>query len=60
MKKYIYIISFICFGGFRSIAQVNLVPNPSFESYTACPTTFGQIEYATKWFSPNPDVDVSA
>jgi hypothetical protein len=27
----------------------NLVPNPSFESYTSCPTNFGQINYANGW-----------
>ncbi|MCF8424682.1 MAG: T9SS type A sorting domain-containing protein [Bacteroidia bacterium] len=31
----------------------NLVPNPSFEIYTACPSGDFQIELATPWFSPN-------
>jgi hypothetical protein len=26
-----------------------LVPNPSFESYTTCPTNYGQINYAMGW-----------
>lgn len=30
----------------------NLVPNPSFENYTNCPTGFGQIYYAYPWFQP--------
>ena len=35
-----------------TLAQINLVPNPSFEQYTNCPTTPGQISYATEWFQP--------
>jgi hypothetical protein len=34
-----------------SLAQ-NLVPNYSLEFYTACPTTDGQIYYATPWTGP--------
>jgi hypothetical protein len=33
-------------------AQSNLVPNPSFETYTACPTSSSQIYYATPWTGP--------
>src|SRR4030067_3134038 len=33
-------------------AQVNLVPNPSFEQYTICPNNGGQIYYAPPWFNP--------
>lgn len=32
---------------------VNLVPNPSFESYVNCPFTFGQANFATGWDVPN-------
>lgn len=32
---------------------VNLVPNPSFETISSCPTGFGQISVATPWDSPN-------
>ncbi len=38
-------------------AQVNLVPNPSFEDTTYCPT--GNVNKATDWFSPSlgtPDI----
>lgn len=31
---------------------VNLVPNPSFESYTSCPTSFSQIFVAAPWNTP--------
>lgn len=34
------------------MAQGNLVPNPSFELYSNCPTNFGQIYYAIDWKSP--------
>jgi gliding motility-associated-like protein len=34
---------------FNSIAQVNLVPNPSFEEYSQCPDDQGQIAYAIGW-----------
>jgi gliding motility-associated-like protein len=35
------------------IAQVNLVPNPSFEYNTACPSWFSQISYAYPWAMPS-------
>jgi hypothetical protein len=37
-------------------AQTNLVPNPSFENHTACPTTLGDFK-ATNWWvsSQTPD-----
>lgn len=34
-------------------AAVNLVPNPSFESITSCPTSFGQLALAAPWDVPN-------
>jgi hypothetical protein len=33
-------------------AQVNLVLNPSFETYTSCPTGFDQIYVAVNWKQP--------
>ena len=37
----------------------NLVPNPSFETFSVCPNNAGQITYATGWVNPtlkgNPD-----
>ncbi len=33
-------------------AQVNLVPNQSFETYTACPTGAAQINYSNNWDTP--------
>lgn len=34
-------------------AQVNLVPNPSFEQYSSCPGAFGEVYKATGWNSFN-------
>ena len=31
----------------------NLVPNPSFETYTNCPDNVSQLEYAVPWYRPN-------
>jgi hypothetical protein len=36
-----------------SSRAVNLVPNPSFETYSSCPTSFGQLTLATPWSLPN-------
>ena len=35
-----------------SAPAVNLVPNPSFETISSCPTAFGQLANATPWFQP--------
>ena len=37
----------------RASHAVNLVPNPSFESYVSCPTNFSQIYQAAPWDTPN-------
>jgi gliding motility-associated-like protein len=34
---------------FVSKSQVNLVSNPSFETYSSCPTSQSQIKFATGW-----------
>lgn len=36
----------------QAAGAVNLVPNDSFESYTACPTSFGQMFQASPWDAP--------
>ena len=33
----------------QSTAQSNLVPNPSFEEFTQCPTNRGQLVYVDYW-----------
>jgi gliding motility-associated-like protein len=30
----------------------NLIPNPSFENYTSCPSNTGQIDSCLSWYSP--------
>ena len=57
MNKLFYIFLFIFFcGAVRLSAQVNLVPNPSFEIYDTCPSSApdpGLIYFATPWFQPD-------
>lgn len=49
-KSLTYIIFFFTFLTVRGYAQVNLVVNPSFEIYTACPdNTGGDVYKATGW-----------
>lgn len=36
----------------RDARAVNLVPDPGFESYTSCPTGFGQLNVAVSWDAP--------
>ena len=38
-------------------AQVNLVPNPSFEETDSCPNYLGEIENAIGWWSSKPSPD---
>jgi type IX secretion system substrate protein len=38
-------------------AQTNLVPNPSFETYTTCPNQSGQVSYAIGWSIFRADAD---
>jgi hypothetical protein len=43
----------LLFAGLSVQAQGNLVPNPSFESYTACPVNNGTIVQTGNWYNPN-------
>ena len=52
MKKIKQAILFLVLIQTHSFAQVNLVPNPSFETYSQCPDNAGQLDRATPWFSP--------
>lgn len=47
ISVFLVLISGLVFG------QVNLVPNPSFEDYTACPSFASQLDRAAPWFNPN-------
>lgn len=56
--KYVFCcIFFLFFCGVGLNAQVNLVPNPSFEQYDTCPDFLSQIHRATNWYGalPTPD-----
>ena len=48
-----FITIYIFFIVISSFSQ-NLVPNPSFESYSVCPDDIGQIERAIPWTQPLP------
>ncbi len=51
MKKMICILLFqVSFNPF--FGQTNLVPNPSFESYTSCPAMTNQVYKAFPWYNP--------
>ncbi|MBK7389617.1 MAG: hypothetical protein IPI23_11305 [Bacteroidetes bacterium] len=41
---------------FQGLCQYNLVPNPSFELFTNCPTSWGQISFASYWTKPVTNV----
>jgi hypothetical protein len=53
MKPYVLILLLLLLLPFgeagRGLYAQNLVPNPSFESYTTCPTNFGQIVNSINW-----------
>ncbi|MBX2959877.1 MAG: T9SS type A sorting domain-containing protein [Flavobacteriales bacterium] len=53
-------ILIFCVGLFlflKSPAQINLVPNPSFENLSQCPTFPSQLGYAVPWFQPYTDTN---
>lgn len=53
MKKirlFFYLLQVVFIGGLQS---QNLVPNPSFENYTTCPTSVAQINLALPWVTPS-------
>lgn len=47
--SFLLCLAFICL---KSQSFQNLVPNGSFESFTNCPTSSGQIFYASPWTAP--------
>lgn len=46
-----YSIIFLSFLSIVIFSQTNLVPNPSFETYTACPTSLDQMNRCQDWSS---------
>lgn len=51
LKKNLY-ISFFLFAISNLSAQINLVPNPSFEDTLQCPFNPSQIAFAPPWYDP--------
>jgi hypothetical protein len=49
MKRLLVILTFI---SGLALGQINLVPNPSFETYTSCPTGQSQINRTGNWYMP--------
>ncbi|MBX2959880.1 MAG: T9SS type A sorting domain-containing protein [Flavobacteriales bacterium] len=49
-KYYILILSLFFIE--EAFAQINLVPNHSFEGYTSCPSTVSQLPLAVPWAAP--------
>src|SRR5256885_2043368 len=52
MKKPLLLILAAIILHLNLIYAQNLVPNPGFETYGACPTTDGQIDLAIGWIDP--------
>ena len=44
---------FLLLSSVLGFSQTNLVPNPSFEDYSSCPTFASQLDRAVPWFNPN-------
>lgn len=49
--KSIWLFLFILL--FSTLSSQNLVPNPSFETYTSCPNSADQLGNAKPWFKPS-------
>jgi len=47
--RFVLVFSLIVFGLSGLKAQVNLVPNPSFENIQSCPTAFSELDLALPW-----------
>jgi len=56
MQKFIFIFSFLLIAKF-SFAQINLVPNPSFEIYSSCPSGPDEVVNSNGWsaYKESPD-----
>jgi hypothetical protein len=53
MKKFLLLFSLFTFNFFSALHAQNLVPNPSFEQYTLCPSYQGQVNRLLNWYDPN-------
>ena len=52
MKKKITVINLLLVLVILQLPAQNLVPNPSFETYSSCPTTLDQVGNAPPWYRP--------
>ncbi|HRC33341.1 MAG TPA: T9SS type A sorting domain-containing protein [Bacteroidia bacterium] len=50
MGKYLFAVLLLACS-FVLHAQINLVPNPSFEQYVSCPNNTGQVDSCVGWYS---------
>lgn len=61
MQKHLLKIFFISYGLILTtssmVAQINFVPNPSFEQDTACPSNLAQLYKLKNWFKTNGTPD---
>lgn len=51
MKQYLFLLLILILN-WVGFAQVNLVPNPSFENYSSCPTGHAELSKAVPWYDP--------
>lgn len=51
-KQKLILLACCCLIWNAFFSQTNLVPNPSFETYTTCPNNASQVNYATSWNNP--------
>jgi hypothetical protein len=56
MKRYCFVLLAVLVSGY--VTAQNLVPNPSFETMSSVPTTFGQMANATGWYNANGSCDL--
>ena len=56
-RSKIFLCFIFCLCSLFSFSQTNLVPNPSFEIYSSCPTQPGEIQKAIGWdsYANTPD-----
>jgi OOP family OmpA-OmpF porin len=53
--RHLFLYTIFIFFHLTLFAQDNLVPNYSFETYSACPTSADQLTNATNWYSCNKE-----
>ena len=54
MRNLVLFIIFLFLQQISTIAQTNLVPDPSLEDTLRCPTHWGDIDCLRNWYQPNP------